>query len=67
MILKKVFLPQFFYLRQGPETEESSSSEEHSTYKGLAYLLFGGLLIGFFSEPFITAIVEIASQAKVKL
>lgn len=53
-------------MKSGPDhEEESSSEEEQSTYKGVAYLLFGGLLIGFFSGPFITAIVEISSQAKV--
>jgi len=52
-------------IEEGIHDEESSSGEEQSTYKGVAYLLSGGVLIGYFSQPFISAIVEIASQAKV--
>jgi len=52
-------------IEEGIPDESSSEKELPPTSKGVAYLVLGGVLIGYFSEPFITAIVEIASQAKV--
>jgi len=47
--------------------EESSSDSEHEQplYKGVGYLVVGGALILIFSEPFITAVVNLAAVAHV--
>lgn len=50
------------------EAEMDSESEgEVPLRKGILYLVSGGLLIFMFSEPFIVAVVEIATIAKVIL
>jgi len=45
--------------------EASESDTEVSVAKGIGYLVVGGGLILVFSEPFITAVVDIATIAKV--
>lgn len=47
---------------------DSDSEEEHgepSMMKGVGYLIVGGSLIFFFSEPFITAVADVSQQLSV--
>eukprot|EP01113_Clastostelium_recurvatum_P020464 TRINITY_DN2423_c0_g1_i3.p1 TRINITY_DN2423_c0_g1~~TRINITY_DN2423_c0_g1_i3.p1 ORF type:complete len:352 (+),score=93.62 TRINITY_DN2423_c0_g1_i3:30-1085(+) len=49
----------------GMGEEEDEHEEDVPTYKGVLYLVAGGLLIFGFSKPFISSVVEAASSLKV--
>lgn len=44
--------------------EEEEEEEEQSTWKGVAYLIAGGMIIYLFSEPFITTVVRIGTTVQ---
>jgi Ca2+/Na+ antiporter len=47
-----------------PQHEEESDEVEQPTWKGFLYLIAGGALIYFFSEPFIKLVVSLGKSIK---